>query len=114
MITSSKIYVAGHRGMVGSAIKRSLEQKGFANQVTATSQELDLRNTTAVDDFFSREKPEFVFLGAAKVGGIYANDNYPAEFLYDNLMIQNNVIHAAFQHKVKKLLFLGSSCIYPK
>jgi GDP-L-fucose synthase len=114
MITSSKIYVAGHRGMVGSAIKRSLEQKGFSNQVTATSQELDLRDTVAVNEFFSREKPEFVFLAAAKVGGIYANDTYPAEFLYDNLMIQNNVIHAAFQHKVKKLLFLGSSCIYPK
>jgi GDP-L-fucose synthase len=114
MNKDSKIYVAGHAGMVGSAIRRALEQKGFTNLVYASSKMLDLRDTKAVDEFFSSEKPEYVFDAAAKVGGIYANDTYPADFLYDNLMIQNNVIHAAFTHKVKKLLFLGSSCIYPK
>jgi GDP-L-fucose synthase len=111
---NAKIYVAGHRGMVGSAIFRNLQSKGFNNLVFASSDELDLRNTLAVNEFFSREKPDYVFLAAAKVGGILANSTYPADFLYDNLMIQNNVINASFQNKVKKLLFLGSSCIYPK
>ena len=114
MDLNSKIYVAGHRGMVGSAILRNLEKKGFRNLVYATSSELDLKDTQKVDRFFEKEKPEYVFVAAAKVGGIYANDTYPADFLYDNLMIQNNVIHAAFVNKVEKLLFLGSSCIYPK
>lgn len=114
MNASSKIYVAGHRGMVGSAIRRALEAKGFRNLVFVTSSELDLKDTAKVNAFFGAEKPEYVFLAAAKVGGIHANNTYPADFLYDNLMIQNNVIHAAFQHNVKKLLFLGSSCIYPK
>jgi GDP-L-fucose synthase len=114
METNSKIFVAGHRGMVGSAISRCLTAQGFENQLTATSKELDLRNSQAVDDFFARNKPEFVFLAAAKVGGILANNTYPAEFLYDNLMIEANVIHAAYVHGVTKLLFLGSSCIYPK
>jgi GDP-L-fucose synthase len=114
MQTSSKIYVAGHRGMVGSAIVRCLERQGYNNIVTAPSGTLDLRVTTQVNDFFEREKPEYVFLAAAKVGGILANNTYPAEFLYDNLMIEANVIHAAHLNKVKKLLFLGSSCIYPK
>ena len=114
MNPNSKIYVAGHRGMVGSAILRALEKKGFTNLVYATSSELDLKDTLQVNRFFEKEKPEYVFVAAAKVGGIYANDTYPADFLYDNLMIQNNVIHAAFVNKVEKLLFLGSSCIYPK
>ena len=114
MNPNSKIYVAGHRGMVGSAILRALEKKGFTNLVYATSSELDLKDTVQVNRFFEKEKPEYVFVAAAKVGGIYANDTYPADFLYDNLMIQNNVIHAAFVNKVEKLLFLGSSCIYPK
>ena len=100
--------------MVGSAIFRCLERQGFTNLVYATSQEVDLRDTRQVNAFFEVEKPEFVFLAAAKVGGIYANDTYPADFLYDNLMIQNNVIHAAWEYKTEKLLFLGSSCIYPK
>lgn len=100
--------------MVGSAILRSLERQGFTNLVYAASTELDLKDTLQVDRFFEREKPEYVFLAAAKVGGILANDTYPADFLYDNLMIQNNVIHAAYQYKAEKLLFLGSSCIYPK
>lgn len=100
--------------MVGSAIMRALERKGFTNLVYATSSDLDLKDTAAVNRFFEKEKPEYVFLAAAKVGGIYANDTYPADFLYDNLMIQNNVIHAAYEYKVTKLLFLGSSCIYPK
>lgn len=100
--------------MVGSAIFRSLERQGFKNLVYASSAELDLRDTQSVKAFFAKEKPEFVFLAAAKVGGIHANNTYPADFLYDNLMIQNNVIHAAFTHQVEKLLFLGSSCIYPK
>lgn len=111
---NSKIYIAGHRGMVGSAIHRNLVNKGFKNFVFRTSQELDLRDQKQVADFFAAEKPEYVFLAAAKVGGIQANNTYRAEFLYDNLMIQNNVIHQAYLNKVKKLLFLGSSCIYPK
>lgn len=114
MKSSSKIYVAGHRGMVGSAVLRCLESQGFGNLVYASSKELDLKDAIAVNRFFEAEKPEYVFLAAAKVGGILANDMYPADFLYDNLMIQNNVIHSAYQYKVEKLLFLGSSCIYPK
>ncbi|HEY9005583.1 GDP-L-fucose synthase [Ohtaekwangia sp.] len=114
MIKSSKVYVAGHRGMVGSAIVRCLEKNGHSNIVSASSKELDLRQADQVNRFFEREQPEYVFLAAAKVGGILANNTYPVEFLYDNLMIQNNVIHAAYQNGVKKLLFLGSSCIYPK
>lgn len=109
-----KIYIAGHRGMVGSAILRNLEAKGFNNFLLRTSSELDLRNQAAVQAFFAEEKPDYVFLAAAKVGGIVANNTYRGEFLYDNLMIQNNVIHAAYEHNVKKLMFLGSSCIYPK
>lgn len=114
MEINSKIYIAGHRGMVGSAILRKLQKEGFQNLMTRTSSELDLRNQEAVDTFFKEEKPEYVFLAAAKVGGILANNEYPADFLYDNLMIQNNVIHSAWKYKVTKLLFLGSSCIYPK
>jgi len=114
MEKDAKIYVAGHRGMVGSAMVRRLQQAGFTNFVTRTSAELDLRNQQAVADFFAQEKPHYVVLAAAKVGGINANNIYRAEFLYDNLMIQNNVIHHAYLTGVKKLLFLGSSCIYPK
>jgi GDP-L-fucose synthase len=114
MDKQARIYVAGHRGLVGSAIVRRLEAAGFSNLVLRTSSELDLRDQAAVADFFSREQPEYVFLAAAKVGGILANNNYPADFIYDNLMIQTNVIHEAYRHKAKKLLFLGSSCIYPK
>ena len=114
MNKDSKIFVAGHRGMVGSAIVRHLEALGFKNLVLKTSSEVDLRNQQDVSDFFSIEKPEYVFLAAAKVGGINANNIYRAEFLYDNLAIEMNVIHSAYQNKVKKLLFLGSSCIYPK
>lgn len=114
MQKNAKIYIAGHRGMVGSAIHRKLQSEGFTNFVFRTSAELDLRNQQAVNDFFAAEKPEYVFLAAAKVGGIIANDTYRAEFLYDNLMIEANVIHAAHIHGVKKLMFLGSSCIYPK
>ncbi len=114
MQTTDKIYIAGHRGMVGSAIMRSLQLAGFSNIVTRTSAELDLRNQQAVADFFAAEKPQYVFLAAAKVGGIHANNTYRGEFLYDNLMIQNNVIHQAYLQGVTKLLFLGSSCIYPK
>ncbi|MDN4164751.1 GDP-L-fucose synthase [Cytophagales bacterium LB-30] len=110
----SKIYIAGHRGMVGSAIYRRLSSLGYQQLITRTSAELDLRDGAAVAQFFAQEKPEYVFLAAAKVGGILANNTYRAEFLYDNLMIQNHVIHQAYLHKVKKLLFLGSSCIYPK
>jgi len=110
----SKIYVAGHRGMVGSAIVRELARKGYTNLVYRTHQELDLTNQAAVKDFFETEKPDQVYLAAAKVGGIHANNTYPAEFIYENLMVQNNVIHQAFLSGVKKLLFLGSSCIYPK
>lgn len=114
MDKNAKIYVAGHRGLVGSAILRALEKQGFTNLVTKTSSELDLRNYQQTADFFADEKPEYVFLAAAKVGGIQANNTYRAEFLYDNMMIQNNVIHQAHINDVKKLLFLGSSCIYPK
>ena len=111
---TSKIYIAGHRGMVGSAILRRLQQEGYTNFVLKTSKELDLRNQVAVNEFFAAEKPEYVFLAAAKVGGIVANNTYRADFLYENLMIQSNVIHAAYVNGVKKLMFLGSSCIYPK
>jgi len=114
MEKQSRIFAAGHRGMVGSAIERKLQQEGFTNIITRSSSELDLRNQQAVNDFFAKEKPEYVFLAAAKVGGIVANNTYRAEFLYDNLQIEANVIHAAYLNKVKKLLFLGSSCIYPK
>jgi GDP-L-fucose synthase len=110
----SKIYIAGHRGMVGSAIHRNLLAKGFSTFVFRTSSELDLRNQQQVNDFFVKEKPDYVFLAAAKVGGIHANNTLRGEFLYDNLMIQSNVIHAAHTNGVKKLLFLGSTCIYPK
>ncbi|MBY0537516.1 MAG: GDP-L-fucose synthase [Chitinophagaceae bacterium] len=110
----SPIYIAGHRGMVGSSIQRNLEQKGYTNIITRTSKELDLRDQSAVNAFFAKEKPEYVILAAAKVGGIIANNTYRAEFLYDNLMIEANIIHAAYVNGVKKLLFLGSSCIYPK
>ena len=114
MDKNAKIYVAGHRGMVGSAIYRKLQKEGYTNLCAATSKELDLKDKVAVDRFFEKEQPEYVFLAAAKVGGILANNNFPADFLYDNLMIQNNVIEASFRNDVKKLLFLGSSCIYPK
>ena len=114
MNNTAKIYIAGHRGMVGSAIERKLKKEGFHNIVTRTSKELDLRDQTAVNNFFAAEKPNYVFLAAAKVGGIMANNIYRGEFLYDNLMIQSNVIHAAYVNKVDKLMFLGSSCIYPK
>lgn len=112
--SASKIYVAGHRGMVGSAIVRRLQADGFSNLVLRTHEELDLTHQSAVDTFFANERPEFVFLAAAKVGGIHANDTYPAEFIRDNLAIQTNVIHSAWKHGAKKLLFLGSSCIYPR
>lgn len=111
---NSRIYVAGHRGMVGSAIVRNLKSKGFVYIITRTSKELDLRNQAAVNSFFAQEKPDYVFLAAAKVGGIHANNTFRADFLYDNLMIQANIIHAAATEKVNKLMFLGSSCIYPK
>lgn len=114
MNPSSKIYVAGHRGMVGSAIVRKLKAAGYNNLLLRRSAELDLRNQAQVHEFFTNEKPEYVFLAAAKVGGIVANNTYRAEFLYDNLMIEANVIHASYTSGVKKLLFLGSSCIYPK
>lgn len=114
MEKASKIYIAGHRGMVGSAIWRRLETAGYTNLVGKTSAQLDLRNQQAVEDFFSNEQPEYVFLAAAKVGGIVANNTYRADFLYDNLLIQSNIIHQSYKHRVKKLLFLGSSCIYPK
>lgn len=114
MEKNAKIYIAGHRGMVGSAILRKLQQEGFANFALRTSKELDLRNQAAVQQFFEEERPEYVFLAAAKVGGIVANNTYRADFLYENLMIQNNVIHSAHVTDVKKLMFLGSSCIYPK
>jgi GDP-L-fucose synthase len=111
---NQKIYVAGHRGMVGSSIVRNLQAQGFSNIVARTHAELDLTNQAAVQQFFETERPDQVYLAAAKVGGIHANNTYPAEFIYDNLMVQNNVIHQAFLAGVKKLLFLGSSCIYPK
>ncbi|MBO4739639.1 MAG: GDP-L-fucose synthase [Bacteroidales bacterium] len=114
MNKDSKIYVAGHRGLVGSAIVRCLLNNGFHNIITKTHAELDLRRQIEVEKFFQDEKPEYVFLAAAKVGGILANNTFPAQFIYDNLMIETNIIHAAYSNKVKKLLFLGSSCIYPK
>lgn len=114
MEKNSKIYIAGHRGMVGSSIVRKLKQEGFENIVVKSSSELDLRNQQAVTEFFEAEKPAYVFLAAAKVGGIHANNVYRAQFLYENLMIESNIIHAAYANSVKKLLFLGSSCIYPK
>lgn len=114
MELTGKIYVAGHGGMVGGAIVRKLKKEGYQNIITRTSKELDLRNQAAVNDFFAAERPDYVFVAAAKVGGILANNTYRADFLYDNLVIEANVIHAAYVSKVKKLLFLGSSCIYPK
>jgi GDP-L-fucose synthase len=114
MKPTAKIYIAGHNGMVGSGLDRKLRKEGFNNIVTRTSSELDLRNQQAVNDFFEKEKPAYVILAAAKVGGIHANNTYRAEFIYDNLMIEANIIHAAYLNKVTKLLFLGSSCIYPK
>jgi GDP-L-fucose synthase len=114
MNKSDKIYIAGHRGMVGSAILKRLQSEGFTNFALKASSELDLRNQEAVNSFFENEKPDFVFMAAAKVGGILANNIYRAEFLYDNIMIQNNIIHASYKNNVNKLLFLGSSCIYPK
>jgi len=114
MLKDAKIYVAGSNGMVGSAIVRTLKANGYSNIVVKSSKELDLKNQKAVFDFFSQEQPEYVFLAAAKVGGIHANNTYPATFIYDNIMIQSNVIQAAYEFNVKKLLFLGSSCIYPK
>jgi GDP-L-fucose synthase len=114
MEKSSKIYIAGHRGMVGSAIERKLRSEGYQNIIARNSSELDLRNQQAVNTFFELEKPDYVILAAAKVGGIHANNTYRAEFIYDNLMMEANIIHASYFNKVKKLLFLGSSCIYPK
>jgi GDP-L-fucose synthase len=114
MEKTSKIYIAGHRGMVGSGLERKLRSEGYINIVTRTSSELDLRDQQSVNDFFEKEKPAYVILAAAKVGGIHANNTYRAEFIYDNLMIEANIIHAAYLNKVTKLLFLGSSCIYPK
>jgi GDP-L-fucose synthase len=114
MEQTAKIYIAGHRGMVGSGLERKFRKEGYNNIVTRTSAELDLRNQQAVNEFFEKEKPAYVILAAAKVGGIYANNTYRAEFIYDNLMIEANIIHAAYLNKVTKLLFLGSSCIYPK
>jgi len=114
MQKDSKIYIAGHNGLVGRAIMRALLSAGYSNIIVRSSSQLDLRNQQAVNDFFAQEQPEYVFLAAAKVGGIHANNTHPAEFIYDNLAIQTNVIHAAYINKVKKLLFLGSSCIYPR
>lgn len=114
MNLNDKIYIAGHRGMVGSAILRQLKAEGYTNFILKTSSELDLRNQQAVTDFFQKEKPDYVFLAAAKVGGIIANNTYRGDFIYENLMIQNNVIHQSYVNDVKKLMFLGSSCIYPK
>jgi len=114
MNTESKIYIAGHRGLVGSAIVKNLKSKGYSNLIIKTHADLDLSNGQAVEEFFQNEEPEYVILAAAKVGGIVANNTYRADFIYENLQIQNNVIHQAYKHKVKKLLFLGSTCIYPK
>lgn len=114
MNKDAKIYIAGHRGMVGSALKRRLQKAGYSNFIERTSSELDLRNQEQVEAFFNEQKPDYVYLAAAKVGGIHANNVYRGEFIYDNLMIQNNVIHSSYKSGVKKLLFLGSSCIYPK
>ncbi len=114
MQKNDKIYIAGHRGLVGSAIMQALQNRGYSNFVTRTHAELDLTNQQAVRDFYQQEKPDYVFLAAARVGGIVANDSYPAEFIYKNLMIESNLIHGAYENNVKKLLFLGSTCIYPK
>ncbi len=114
MDKNSKIYIAGHNGLVGSAIVRRLRQYGYSNLLTATRAEVDLISQKNVNDFFQKEKPEYVFFAAAKVGGIHANSAYPAEFIYDNLQIQTNVIHSAWKYRVNKLVYLGSSCIYPK
>ena len=114
MLRTAKIYIAGHKGMVGSGLERKFREEGYNNIITRTSSELDLRSQQAVNDFFEKEKPEYVILAAAKVGGIHANNTYRAEFIYDNLMIEANIIHAAHLNAVTKLLFLGSSCIYPK
>ena len=114
MEKNAKIYVAGHRGMVGSAIVRALKNKGYTNIITRTSKELDLRRQIDVEEFFAKEKPDYVFLAAAKVGGILANNEAPADFMYDNMILEMNVIHEAYKNKVKKLMFLGSSCIYPR
>lgn len=114
MEKNSRIYVAGHRGLVGSAIVRNLKENGYSNIVTRTRAELDLLDSQKVSEFFAKEKPEYIFLAAAKVGGIYANDAFPAEFIFENLQVQNNIIHNAYLNKAKKLLFLGSSCIYPR
>ncbi len=114
MDKSDKIYIAGHRGLVGSAIWRVLEKEGYTNLVGRSHNEMNLEDQGAVEEFFATEKPDYVFLAAAKVGGIHANNTYPADFIYDNIQIQNNVIHSSYRHKVKKLMFLGSSCIYPK
>jgi GDP-L-fucose synthase len=112
--STDKIYIAGHSGLAGSALLRLLQQKGFSNIITSSSKEMDLRNQEAVRSFFEKEKPQYVFLAAAKVGGIIANNTYPAEFIYDNLMMESNIIHESYRNGVSKLLFLGSSCIYPK
>src|SRR5687767_8423781 len=114
MEKNARIYVAGHRGLVGSAILKEVRQQGFGNVFGQTRSELDLLDPAAVAEFFDKERPEFIFLAAARVGGIKANDTFPATFLYENLQIQNNVVHAAYKFSVKKLLFLGSSCIYPR
>ena len=114
MNLKDKIFIAGHKGLVGSAILRKLQEKGFTNLLTYDHKELDLINQASVNSFFEREKPSYVILAAAKVGGIYANNNFPADFIYQNLMIEANVIHAAYENKVKRLIFLGSTCIYPK
>lgn len=114
MEKNAKIYVAGHRGMVGSAIVRALKNRGYTNIITRTSKELDLRRQIDVEEFFAKEKPDYVFLAAAKVGGILANNEAPADFMYDNMILEMNVIHEAYKNKVKKLMFLGSSCIYPR
>ena len=114
MNLNDKIYIAGHKGLVGSAVLRNLESKGFNNLLTKSHKDLDLTNQTKVKNFFDKEKPDYVILAAAKVGGIYANNTYPADFIYQNTMIETNIIHSAFENKVKRLLFLGSTCIYPK
>lgn len=114
MNLNDKIYIAGHRGLVGSAVLRNLESKGFNNLLTKSHKDLDLTNQTKVKNFFNKEKPDYVILAAAKVGGIYANNTYPADFIYKNTMIETNIIHSAYENKVKRLLFLGSTCIYPK
>ena len=114
MNINEKIYLAGHQGLVGSAILREFNRRGFINLITRTHKELDLTNQSAVNNFFNEERPDYVLLAAAKVGGIFANNTFPAEFIYQNIMIESNVIHAAYQSNVKRLLFLGSTCIYPK